>query len=295
MSIARIQKLFRLQCYQIYSKFTLASKKTLFEVSATLMDNVTNIDSNRFNNLSKEQILQLKFFCDGTLWRVSKHLRLLGIDCLFDAQFTTPFILYFIKKEYLESKTKRIIITRNKHLLRRMQQWNQRIQKTLEPEEEPREEVKEWLFKREQEKLKKIQQQHLLNDIEEEEEDSEGECLETNDLLVKELFIFEYLFIVGKGWKDQIDETVAFFRIPFFEDKIFSRCLACNSIIEKVESKESIKHLLFESVYNEYENFYRCTKCPNKFFWGNDPQKKHVNFQNAQMFAKEHSWPSVIK
>ena len=57
-----------------------------------------------------------------------------------------------------------------------------------------------------------------------------------------------------------------------------ARCSACNSNLEKVEDKESIKDQIKSETFNSFQHFYMCSnqKC-NKIYWRGSHIEKIIN------------------
>jgi hypothetical protein len=53
--------------------------------------------------------------------------------------------------------------------------------------------------------------------------------------------------------------------IKIDKNKILSRCILCNSVIEEI-SKEKVKEKVHERVFNNNKKFWYCKKC-NKIYW----------------------------
>ncbi len=63
----------------------------------------------------------------------------------------------------------------------------------------------------------------------------------------------------------QIKKVLQDNNVVFNEDDILSRCSTCNAVLEKV-SKEEIKDLVPERVFQNHEVFWRCPGC-GKIYW----------------------------
>ncbi|MFH1406459.1 MAG: Mut7-C RNAse domain-containing protein [Candidatus Omnitrophota bacterium] len=73
-------------------------------------------------------------------------------------------------------------------------------------------------------------------------------------------------------FREQLKNTTKSLGISPKKDKLFSRCVVCNSELEQVE-KENVKSLVPEYVYNTNEDFSRCKICKRVYWrgthWGN--------------------------
>ena len=64
---------------------------------------------------------------------------------------------------------------------------------------------------------------------------------------------------------DQLKQVVKHFKLKTDKELLFSRCLVCNQVLEKVE-KEEIKDRLYPYVYKTQKDFVRCSQC-DRIFW----------------------------
>jgi uncharacterized protein with PIN domain len=64
---------------------------------------------------------------------------------------------------------------------------------------------------------------------------------------------------------EQLKQVVRDFKLKPDKDLLFSRCLVCNHLLEKVD-KEDIKEKLYPYVYQTQNNFVRCPKC-DRIYW----------------------------
>ncbi|KAL9655194.1 hypothetical protein ABK040_008969 [Willaertia magna] len=206
----------------------------------------------------------LHFACDSSLGRMAKHFRMLGIDCFYEPNMTIHYLLFIARRD------NRIIITHNRSLIHQInfhqkekelrkvqQQLNKKKSFNIEEEE-----LKKQKREKELQELEKIYKEQGLEfnreDFEEfEEEEEEDDLNQDNDNNRNEEFIF-------------------------------TRCIVCNCKIEPVE-KESIKDEVFPSVFNWYDNFFRCSGC-KKVYWGKDSDKEHVNFKSAKEFGRNYTF-----
>jgi uncharacterized protein with PIN domain len=64
---------------------------------------------------------------------------------------------------------------------------------------------------------------------------------------------------------EQLKQVVKHFKLKTDKELLFSRCLVCNQVLEKVE-KEKIKDRLYPYVYKTQKYFVRCSQC-DRIFW----------------------------
>ena len=70
----------------------------------------------------------------------------------------------------------------------------------------------------------------------------------------------KYLLIQSEKPLEQLKQVVEHFKLKINKDLLFSRCLVCNQVLQKVE-KEKIKERLYPYVYQTRENFVYCSVC----------------------------------
>lgn len=80
-------------------------------------------------------------------------------------------------------------------------------------------------------------------------------------------------FVLIKSDKplEQVKQVLSHLHLRPDENLLFSRCLVCNELLEKVE-KEEIKERLYPYVYQTQDKFVRCLKC-DRIYWS----ATHVN------------------
>jgi len=73
------------------------------------------------------------------------------------------------------------------------------------------------------------------------------------------------LLIKSDKHLEQLKQVIEHFKLKIDKNLLFSRCLICNQVLEKVE-KEIIKDRLYPHVYRTQDNFVHCPKC-DRIFW----------------------------
>lgn len=73
------------------------------------------------------------------------------------------------------------------------------------------------------------------------------------------------LLIKSDKHLEQLKQVIEHFKLKTDKNLLFSRCLICNQVLEKVE-KEIIKDRLYPHVYRTQDNFVHCPKC-DRIFW----------------------------
>ena len=64
---------------------------------------------------------------------------------------------------------------------------------------------------------------------------------------------------------EQLKQVMEHFKLKPEKTLLFSRCLICNQVLERVE-KEMIKDRLYPYVYQTQNNFVHCPQC-DRIFW----------------------------
>ena len=65
--------------------------------------------------------------------------------------------------------------------------------------------------------------------------------------------------------KEQLREVVRGLGLSKIDEALFSRCLSCNRLLEKV-SREEVREQVPEYIWQAQNRFYRCKGC-NKVYW----------------------------
>ena len=83
--------------------------------------------------------------------------------------------------------------------------------------------------------------------------------------LVQVRTIPQYVLI----WTDrplaQLEELLQKTNLALTKDNVFSRCMECNAILQKIE-KEKVKDRVYPYVYQTQEHFWHCPTC-DKIYW----------------------------
>ncbi|MFQ6032369.1 MAG: Mut7-C RNAse domain-containing protein, partial [Candidatus Zixiibacteriota bacterium] len=75
----------------------------------------------------------------------------------------------------------------------------------------------------------------------------------------------KYLLIQSEKPLEQLKQVIDHFKLKIDKNLLFSRCLVCNQVLQKVE-KEKIKGRLYPYVYQTQENFVYCPVC-DRIYW----------------------------
>jgi uncharacterized protein with PIN domain len=227
-------------------------------------------------------VSSLRFICDSSLMRLAKHLRLLGLDCAFEKDANSYYLMYLARKE------NRIILTKNRTMVQlivnRKEQYEQRSMnrgkenRYDDDDQDPEKQllIEQWIKQKqelkEKEQEQQQQQQELL--LDDSEEDDEGE---------EEFYEQLYYFITASKPIPQIDEVVNVFQISCDLNKVFTVCIKCNAPVIEIMNKELIRDKVFPSVYKNFDHFFQCSNCES-VYWGTRLR------DNACKFAMDHSF-----
>ena len=216
----------------------------------------------------KRKGIELPFICDSTMGRVAKHIRCLGGDCYYEANLTSNYLLFIARRD------KRIILTKNRTLVNQLgyqkqahELRKQRIKAYREARKKEadtdRKQIDQEKHEQEMKQLEEIYREQGLDfnredfeEFDEEEVDESNEDAELDATFPN----YMYYFVKARNYREMITEIVTFFKIEFDEEKVFTTCIQCNGDIVQVP-KESIKDQVYPSVYDLYQNFYRCNGC----------------------------------
>lgn len=79
--------------------------------------------------------------------------------------------------------------------------------------------------------------------------------------------------------ENQVEQVIRELGLPLDEEKLFQRCVECNSMLSRAE-KDDIKEKVPEYVFDTQEEFKECVKC-GKIFW------KGTHWDNVEKKFKE--------
>ena len=90
----------------------------------------------------------------------------------------------------------------------------------------------------------------------------------TKDYLLYKNNMENSVLLSGEGVYNYLEQLNKEFGFKFKFNLKNARCSICNSTLEKVEKKSSIKGFVFEETYNNYKEFFQCSNhhC-RKIFW----------------------------
>lgn len=94
----------------------------------------------------------------------------------------------------------------------------------------------------------------------------EGRIILTRDNhLIQMKAVEDYLLIKSDQPLEQLKEVVQHFKLKKDKEKLFTRCLVCNTPLKQIE-KERIKDRLYPYVYRTQDRFVYCPAC-DKIYW----------------------------
>jgi uncharacterized protein with PIN domain len=104
----------------------------------------------------------------------------------------------------------------------------------------------------------------------------ENRIILTRNTRLKDRKIPPVIFIKNDNWKKQLKEVIDLFPINY--DKIFSRCIVCNQILESIE-KDKVKDFVPPYVFETSKKFSYCLNC-KKYYW----EGTHINHVKNILF-----------
>jgi uncharacterized protein with PIN domain len=75
----------------------------------------------------------------------------------------------------------------------------------------------------------------------------------------------KYLLVQSEKPLEQLKQVIDHFKLKIDKDLLFSRCLVCNQVLQRVE-KEKIKERLYPYIYQTQEDFVYCSVC-DRIYW----------------------------
>jgi hypothetical protein len=74
-----------------------------------------------------------------------------------------------------------------------------------------------------------------------------------------------FLFIESDHYRDQLLQVVRACGLKIVDEKLFSRCLECNTVLQP-KAKETVQRLVPPYVFSTQENFVSCPTC-GRIYW----------------------------
>ncbi|QHL89322.1 hypothetical protein GU926_03155 [Nibribacter ruber] len=104
-------------------------------------------------------------------------------------------------------------------------------------------------------------------------------------LLKRKAIIWGY-WLRSQDPKIQLLEVLAFLRISKISFRPFTRCMACNSLLQKV-SKPSVRAHLQQKTERYFDEFYQCTGCQKVYWKGSHYEKMEAFLQELTVLRKD--------
>jgi len=218
----------------------------------------------------------LKYIVDPSLPGVAKHLRLLGIDCAYEDSYTDAYLLHLARLE------DRIVITRSKKLVNRIQIDSQRSTNRRKKWQKFNAQLNEYKSSHSEEEWDEDTLEHLEDQL---------DMVQSE---INEEYEYDYYWVNVIGRKKQLSEIVNALKIVFIQDRMFTRCSKCNGVNTPVEDKNAVRGKVHENVFEENDVFAMCNQC-GWVTWGTIEQNakfpSQVNiYQNAVHFCQKYSY-----
>ncbi len=95
-----------------------------------------------------------------------------------------------------------------------------------------------------------------------------GRIIITKDYALYKHYKENSIFLKGEGIYNYLKQLNKLFGLNFKFNLKRARCSICNSPLQRVEKKNSIKKLVLEETYNNYDEFYQCLNLQcKKLYW----------------------------
>lgn len=95
-----------------------------------------------------------------------------------------------------------------------------------------------------------------------------GRVIITKDYALYKHYIENSIFLSGEGIYNYLKQLNKKCGLYFKFNLKRARCSICNSQLERIEDKNSIKKLVLEETYNNYDEFYQCLNLQcKKIYW----------------------------
>jgi uncharacterized protein with PIN domain len=205
----------------------------------------------------------MKFIVDNSLPGIAKHLRVLGIDVLFDKDYSQNYVMFLARRDDRTIITCSIkcvnaleLVHKNHiHRQSKLQDYEQLLDETIEKEKNPQPQrpTGGLVFDHEVNrfKLNSTQIQERIENLQEEIADA------------TKAHRYKYYQVKARGRDAQLEDVVNKFKLYYIRDRMFSRCTSCNGVMYRIplEEKESIKQDVDWNTYEENgkNNFFLLT------------------------------------
>lgn len=181
------------------------------------------------------------FAMDFSLFRIAKQLRLLGYDALCDRALSHDAVVRRAQHEG------RLLITGSSKLVPHLDKLNADAAAAPAASGHSRVVI------------------GYNSDGESEYAESDDEA--TSDASTRGI---SYVLVnTNRSFDEQFKDVVRKANVQWRPHCIFTRCVACNILIEEVPDKATVQHLVNPSVFAVYAHFYQCREC-KKVYWGLD-------------------------
>jgi uncharacterized protein with PIN domain len=251
-----------------------------------------NIDFNSF-----EYGNDLKYIVDNSLPGVAKHLRILGIDTLFDKDYSQNYVMFLARRDSRILLTgsikcvKAVNLVHDNHTRRKnkMAEYEKMLEVAIQREKNSNAEQNDakssgLIFSHEVNKWKPLNSQQIRERMEMLADELEDD---TN------AYQYKYYHVKVRGRDAQLLDVVNKFKIRYIKEKMFTRCTSCNSVVDRipVEDKHIIQSEVDQSTYDENDHFAKCSGC-GKITWGTEDGnlRQKLVYEKAVNFCQKFSY-----
>lgn len=88
-----------------------------------------------------------------------------------------------------------------------------------------------------------------------------------------------FLFIESDHYRDQLRQVARACGLKIVEEKLFSRCLECNTVLQP-RPKESLARVVPDYVFSSQEKFFSCPTCRHVYWPATHHQKMLEEINN---------------
>lgn len=139
-----------------------------------------------------------------------------------------------------------------KRKVNKLKEYEKMLEETIVREQAPQEtepkNTSQLLFSHEFEKRKPLTSKQITERIEMLRDEIEDQTSS---------YQYQFYYVKVKGRYEQLLDVVNHFKLKYYKERMFSRCTACNGIMDRIsaEEKHIIKNEVDESTYNENSMF----------------------------------------
>jgi uncharacterized protein with PIN domain len=185
-----------------------------------------------------------KYIVDSSLPGIAKHLRILGVDTIYDKDYPRNYVLFIARRDDRVIVTQSVKLQDQVQLMsynrerrkKKIEEYEQRYQETLLKQKDST-----FVFSHEKSRISHLTADQIAERIEMMKQEQVEEA--------EEWYEYKVCFLESHGRYEQLRELVNRLKIVYLEDRVFDRCTKCNGELIRLKDKSEIKDKVQESTY----------------------------------------------